>query len=497
VSPYTFGEAAISYSALFASGSTNCRTFGGAYLKSRASDSFTAALKDFISPQQVKISNCSAITTTASATGNVGDNISDTAHLTNVAASAGGTITFKAWTACNTATDPDTPTGLAFTSAAIPVTGPGNYSSGNFLTAAAGTYYWTAVYSGDGNNDGSAGQCGDANESSVITKPQPAIVTTAVTPVTVGATISDTATLSGGTSDISGTITFRLYTDSSCATPAKQADNTDVVLTNSSVSGNGPYGSGNYTTTAAGTYYWIASYAETAKNKGVIGACGDAGETSVVNPQQPTISTSANESVTIGSKIHDAAALGAGYNPTGKITFSLYGTSDCTGTPLFTQDITVTGNGNYGPVEYTPTAVGTYKWIAKYFGDSNNNVVTGACGDAGEVDTVVKAGTTTTTAQKLYPTDSATIGATAGGTPTGTVTFKLFTTSNCSGSAVYDSGAKALAAGAASTGNQTTFGVGVSSTTTYYWLVSYSGDTTHNPDAGTCGDETFTAAVNK
>jgi hypothetical protein len=39
--------------------------------------------------------------------------------------------------------------------------------------------------------------------------------------------------------------------------------------------------------------------------------------------------------------------------------------------------------------------------------------------------------------------------------------------------------------------------VGVSSTTTYYWLVSYSGDTTHNPDAGTCGDETFTAAVNK
>ena len=492
VSPYTFGEAAISFPALFASGTSDCRTFGGAYLKSRASDSFTAAVKDFIGPQKVRISNCSSITTTATATANVGDSTSDTAHLSGVASNAGGTITFKAWTACDTTTDPDTASGLVFTSAAVPVSGSGDYNSGD-ASLGSGTYYWTAVYSGDQNNQGSAGQCGDANESTVVAKKQPAIVTSAVTPVTVGNTISDTATLSNGTTDISGTITFSLYSTADCSgTPAYTHDAT--------VSGNGDYGSGNYTTTVAGTYKWIASYAPGAdtKNLSVSGACGDAGETSVVNKKQPTISTTANESVVIDSAIHDTAFLANGYNPTGSVSFALYATSDCSGPALYTTTAPSNGDGSYGPVSYTPTAVGTYKWIASYATDTNNLAVSGACSDTGEVDTVGLAGTTTSSAQTLYPTDSATISANAGagGTPTGTIRFQLFTSNTCGGTPVYDSGDKTLVAGSASTGNQTSFGVAASSTTTYYWLVSYSGDSKHSASAGTCGYETFTASVN-
>jgi hypothetical protein len=60
VSARTFGEASINFSALVGSG--QCVSFGSAYLKSRSSDSFTAALKDFIAPEAVNISNCGGVT---------------------------------------------------------------------------------------------------------------------------------------------------------------------------------------------------------------------------------------------------------------------------------------------------------------------------------------------------------------------------------------------------------------------------------------------------
>jgi hypothetical protein len=59
ISPRTFGEASVDFSALV--GEDECVSFGSAYLKSRSSDSFTAALKDFIAPVPVTISNCGTI----------------------------------------------------------------------------------------------------------------------------------------------------------------------------------------------------------------------------------------------------------------------------------------------------------------------------------------------------------------------------------------------------------------------------------------------------
>jgi hypothetical protein len=57
--PRTFGEAQLRLSSLF--NPSVCQTFGSAYLKSRSSDSFTAALKDFVPPVAVNISNCGSI----------------------------------------------------------------------------------------------------------------------------------------------------------------------------------------------------------------------------------------------------------------------------------------------------------------------------------------------------------------------------------------------------------------------------------------------------
>jgi hypothetical protein len=59
LSPRTFGEAGIKLSVLL--GTNGCEGFGSAYLKSRASDSFTAAVKDFVAPVPVSISNCGTV----------------------------------------------------------------------------------------------------------------------------------------------------------------------------------------------------------------------------------------------------------------------------------------------------------------------------------------------------------------------------------------------------------------------------------------------------
>jgi hypothetical protein len=58
VDALTFGEAAIDLerAGIFKAG--ECKNFGSAYLKSRSSDSFTAEIKDFVSPEPISITSC-------------------------------------------------------------------------------------------------------------------------------------------------------------------------------------------------------------------------------------------------------------------------------------------------------------------------------------------------------------------------------------------------------------------------------------------------------
>lgn len=59
LSARTFGEASVRLSALIGTGT--CTTIGSAYLKSRSSDSFTAAVYDFVPPANVSITNCGTV----------------------------------------------------------------------------------------------------------------------------------------------------------------------------------------------------------------------------------------------------------------------------------------------------------------------------------------------------------------------------------------------------------------------------------------------------
>jgi hypothetical protein len=143
-----------------------------------------------------------------------------------------------------------------------------------------------------------------------------------------------------------------------------------------------------YTTTAVGTYRWIASYSGDANNAAVAGACNDANENVTIAATTPTIVTTASAGGPIGTVLTDQATLSGGAAPTGSITFSLYGPDDatCANPAVFVSNaIAVSGNGSYVSAPgYTTTAVGTYRWIASYSGDANNVAVAGACNDANE-----------------------------------------------------------------------------------------------------------------
>ena len=107
-------------------------------------------------------------------------------------------------------------------------------------------------------------------------------------------------------------------------------------------------------------------------------------------PAATTLSTQTLASVQLGGPIHDTASLSGGINPTGTITFRLYGPNDatCTAASIFSSTVPVAGNGSYVSGSFTPLLGGAYRWIAAYSGDANNAAATTLCNDANETVTI-------------------------------------------------------------------------------------------------------------
>jgi hypothetical protein len=108
---------------------------------------------------------------------------------------------------------------------------------------------------------------------------------------------------------------------------------------------------------------------------------------------------------------------------------------------------------------------------------------------------------TITTAQSVFPNDSATVTGTLGGTPTGNVTFELYGPgTNCTGTVRY-SQTVALTSGSASTTNgdpnnaPADFAINASNEGTYWWKVAYAGDA-NNPAVTSCVENTAADITN-
>jgi hypothetical protein len=420
---------------------------------------------------------------TVATSATVGASISDSATISG-GVNPTGSISFKAF-------GPDDATcalAAAF-EATVAVSGNGSYGSGNFTPTAAGSYNWTASYSGDDDNDPASSGCGAANETSTVSKATPGLATTAANG-TAGSPISDSATVSGGFAP-TGSIVFKTFgpNDATCAlAPAFEA----TIL----VSGNGIYGSGNFTPALVGSYRWTAAYSGDANNNAATSDCNAANETSTVAKDTPAIATTA-AGATVGSAISDSATLSAGTGPTGSIVFKAFGAGDatCALAPVFEATIPVSGNDSYGSGNFIPTLAGSYRWTAAYSGDANNNAATSGCNAANETSTVAKAApgiaTTATSAPFGFPiADSATIS--GGFNPTGSIVFKAFgpADATCSSAAAFVATVPVNGAGSYGSGGFNGAQLG-----SYRWTAAYSGDANNNAATSGCNAANETSTV--
>ncbi len=357
--------------------------------------------------------------------------------------------------------------------------------------------------------------------------------------------VKDSAVLNvTGTSSFTGTLAFFI-----CGPIATGTCSTGGVSAGSStVTANGTYSSNAVTLTSVGRYCWRSTF--TSGTTGVPNAsdstaesASGTGECFEVLPVTPTLDTQAVAStVNFGQAVQDNATLtgtatqpgtngGDATYPTinatngapagGKITFTLLGPNDCTtvtsgGTGTNPQDITtISGDGTYGPVSYTPASPGTYHWKAQYFpasGDVNNvgSTHNAGCTDTDEDVVVQKVPTSITTAQKVYPNDSATVSVSGSGTGNvqGSVKFRLFDTlANCqaanpsdtvgTGGLLYRQVVNLPGDATSSTVGTTNTTVAVTTNTTVYWLVEF---TSTNPAQfgrnSVCQESTQTTFVN-
>jgi hypothetical protein len=233
-----------------------------------------------------------------------------------------------------------------------------------------GNFYWQAVYSGDANNLGSTSPC--TSELLVVTKKKPSIATTLSAPtIEVGGTVHDSATLSGATATAGGTVTYTVYTNDTCTDGAQSAGTKTV--NNAVVPDSDPI-----TFNQTGNFYWQAVYSGDANNEAATSACTS--ELLVVTPKHPSMTTAPNLLPN-----DDATIAGATATAGGTITFDLFDPTagaTCSGTPVFTQTVTVNGDGTYSTTNTTfiASALGTWRWRVGYSGDTNNAATTSACG---------------------------------------------------------------------------------------------------------------------
>jgi hypothetical protein len=410
-------------------------------------------------------------TTLSATTIPIGGSAHDSAKLTGATSTAGGTLTYQVWNATSTCFVGS----AAFTFTVNVVNGNVPNSTPVTFTS-LGSFSWNATYNGDTNNNpATLSSC----EVLTVTPTIPTLVTTISSPITVGSSASDSATLTGGF-NAGGTVTYEYWNATGC-TGSIHTSPTPVTVTNGVIPN-----SLSVKFTAAGLYSWNATYNGDPNNNPAKSAC----EPLTVNKATPTITTTLFPPIIVVNNLaSDSATLSGGFNPAGTVFFSIYyQTGTCNVVPQTTNPLPITGGVPTSSGVLNFTSVGLVSWTATYQGDSNNNVATSSC----EILTITKASpiisttlsaTTITSGNSVF--DSAVItGATAN--VGGSVTYSYWTTSTCTGTQITVSTANLLYGivphSASKTFNASSYG----------WTATYNGDANNNPATSPCEPLTVT-----
>lgn len=270
----TFGEAQVRLSRLLGSTTptepSDCRSFGSVYLKSRSSDSFTSAVKDFVPPTAANITNCGSAKVIKKAGSTGGPALAGAGFTlyvddapTGGSRDAGDTTTFADWT-CTTGADGEC------TMVNVP---PGSY--------------WLVETTVPQGYDPVADQLVTVSGTALTTVgPLADPVATRTTSLTSAQRFvpNDTATVEVADDQgaLAGDIRFRLYNNSTC-TGTPLYDSGDIDITTGTANNSGgklrrTLSSSNttaYTTTGPATLYWLVTYiSDNPNHTNIDGGCG-------------------------------------------------------------------------------------------------------------------------------------------------------------------------------------------------------------------------------
>jgi hypothetical protein len=189
-----------------------------------------------------------------------GKSATGVATLAHVTSTAGGSVTYTIYTnnTCSTQITPNQTSTVTVTNGVVP-------SSPAVTLNQIGTVYWRATYTGDANNNADTSPCVAVGVSKVI-----AAIDLGINPstVTVWNPVSGQATLSGGTGNAGGTVTYTVYTDGDCSVAVLPAKQSTVTVTNAVVPA-----SSSFSFDYEATLYWNAVYSGDANNQGDTSSC--------------------------------------------------------------------------------------------------------------------------------------------------------------------------------------------------------------------------------
>lgn len=287
------------------------------------------------------------------------------ATLSGVTGTAGGTVVYAVYAngACTTQVSP------AKTSTKTVVNGVAP-ASDVFPFATVGTFYWTAVYSGDGSNAGDTSAC----VALTVNKAAPSVaLAVSPSPVLAGSGAVGTATLTGATAAAAGAATFTVYSNNVCTTPVSPAKTSGVTVTAAVVPA-----SAALTIQTAGTVYWRVVYAGDANNQAATSPCVSV----VVSKAAPTLALSVSPgTITVwGTATGSAAITGGTTSVTGSVVYTVYADTGCNAalSPAKTSTKPISG-GVVASVAFMFDLTEVVYWQATYGGDANNDLAESPC----------------------------------------------------------------------------------------------------------------------
>ncbi len=267
-----FGEAAINLTDAGVFPAGQCESFGSTFVKSRSSSSFTAELKDFIAPVEVRIANCGEViinktTVPAGSTHSFGFTTTNSlASAFNLTGETGANRTkdITDVQAGSYSVSEGSTTGWTLTGISCTATGTGTSVTGttlptaSFTVAAGGLVTCTFTNALDKNSPGAT--------SAPALIPQDSVTVSGL----------DTTGAVSGSSDKVMTVSLYGATDTSCSGSPMYTKTFTVTANQAYVTDNSGTGASPsaYKITADGTYKWKVHYNGDSRNNPFDVACG-------------------------------------------------------------------------------------------------------------------------------------------------------------------------------------------------------------------------------